>query len=46
MRIRKAPEIEHVVSDTHWDDYRPCEIPCPTTGGHLTNEKQIINRSN
>jgi hypothetical protein len=29
-------------SDTQRDDYNPCKIPCPTTGGHMAYKNQII----
>jgi hypothetical protein len=28
-------------SDTHWYDYRLCEIPCPTTGGHMAAKNKL-----
>ncbi len=29
---------------TQWNDYLPCETPCPTTGGYLYVKNQIIIR--
>jgi hypothetical protein len=39
------PEADrHDENVTHWYDYPKCEIPCPTTGGHVAFKNQIINR--
>lgn len=31
----------HNSKGTHWNNFKPCKIPCPTTDGHMTTEKQL-----